>query len=355
MDNLASLREQLIAKGFYRQATMRILAELACHVLVTLVGIGLLIGSDSLACHLIGMLLATIGSFGVATNTHTSSHYATSRTPWVNECLTYFGYPFFWQLSATYWRYKHITLHHSYPNTIGIDRDISLHPWFTLTQKNMSSNSRLFHLYYRYQWLFFPFALTANAYNSQFKGWRHLLTALRRPSRTASNWIDLGTLILHWISWIIVPAMFLPLSHVLLFYNLRNILMGYAMFFVFAPAHFPSEAVAFRKSDADRDFVLRQTLATLNFRVGLLGRLTFSGLNYHIEHHLFPGISHVYYPQISGLVREFCEKHGYPYRTLDWGKGLLKSFTVLRDLKPIADKPGKVTASLLLKHDIPNF
>ena len=131
--------------------------------------------------------------------------------------------------------------------------------------------------------------------------------------------------------------------------------MGYAMFCVFAPAHFPAEAVAFRKSDADKDFVLRQTLATLNFRVGFLGRLICSGLNYHIEHHLFPGISHSYYPRISGLVKEFCEEHGYPYRTLDWGTALLKSFTVLRDLKPIAEKPEKAMASFLLRHDIPNF
>lgn len=117
MANLAFLRRQLVAQGFDRQATMWILGELACHILVTLAGIGLLIGSDSLACHLLGVLIATIGSCGVATNRHASSHYATSRTPWVNECLMYFAYPFFWLLSATYWRYKHITLHHSYPNT----------------------------------------------------------------------------------------------------------------------------------------------------------------------------------------------------------------------------------------------
>jgi len=344
MDHLVGLRKSLVSRGLYAKATIRIIGELACHVCITIVGLILIFSCETPSGDLIGMLLAAIGSFGVATNTHTSSHYATSEIRWVNEALTYFGAPFFWQVSATYWYHKHLILHHANPNTIGIDTDIDLLPWFTLI-RGMRHRSRLLSLYYRHQLLFFPFALAFNAYKFQIAGWRFLLSSLRRPTRRSRQWIDLVAMVLHLVCWIIIPATFIPLTSVLLFYNLRNIFMGYAMFCVFAPAHFPQEAVLLDKATAGSDFVLRQTSATLNFRMGPLSTFICSGLNYQIEHHLFPGISHVYYAGTSKLVQQFCAEHGYPYRTLEWGEAILKSFHTMQKLKPVVGLPAvKVTA-----------
>ena len=44
------------------------------------------------------------------------------------------------------------------------------------------------------------------------------------------------------------------------------------------------------------DFALLQTTASVNFRTGFIGRFVRSGLEYQIEHHLFPNLSHIYYP-----------------------------------------------------------
>ena len=51
-----------------------------------------------------------------------------------------------------------------------------------------------------------------------------------------------------------------------------------------------------------------------------------AGVEYQIEHHLFPTISHVYYPEVSRLVAEFCRRHGYPYRSVSWARGIWESF-----------------------------
>ena len=52
--------------------------------------------------------------------------------------------------------------------------------------------------------------------------------------------------------------------------------------------------------------------------------------------------SHVYYPAMSRLVREFCERHGYPYRSLGWDEALLKSLQVFLNPKPVVKELAKI-------------
>jgi fatty acid desaturase len=116
---------------------------------------------------------------------------------------------------------------------------------------------------------------------------------------------------------------------------LRLALVGYAIFAAFAPAHMPEEAAIADISQRGADFVLRQTATSLNFRTGPIGRLLCAGVDYQIEHHLFCNHSHIYYPTMSRLVREFCERHGYPYRTLGWWEGIVKSVKAFASPRPL--------------------
>jgi fatty acid desaturase len=340
MNSIASLRAELKGRGWYQKAPEKVLRELAFHVFISLGGIVVFVTTDSLLVQGLALLLSTAGTMGVASNTHTSSHYATSTKRWVNELLTYFGYPFFVQLSATYWWNKHVVLHHSAPNMLGVDQDVDLSPLFAITEPQVTQSSGIRRLYFGMQWLVIPFALAANGFNFQVKGWQYLLRALCDPQRRkTAHWVDVGMMLLHWGVWIGVPSVFLPVSYVLELYVARIICLGYTLFSVLAPAHFPAEAVCIKKNEKKYDFFLLQTAATVNFRTGVIGRFLCSGLEFQIEHHLFPGVSHVYYPRMSSLVQEFCERHGYPYRTLGWREAIWKSFSVFRT-------PKKVEASL---------
>lgn len=329
LDGFNLLRREFLERGWYQKATGRVLLELTFHLLLTIGGIALLIVSESLTGKVLGFLLSMLGSVGVATNTHTSTHYATSDKAWVNELLSYFGYPVFVQLSATYWWHKHCVLHHPAPNVIGVDEDTDLSPWFALTEPEFHQSTGFPRLYYKAQWVFLPLALLANVFHFQTVGWRYLFQMLRNPQqRRAHHWIDLGALGMHWILWVCLPVLFFPLSNVLWFNIVRIALMGIALFVILAPAHYPTEAVCLEKSQLPYSFALCQTAATVNFRTGYIGRLFVSGLEYQIEHHLFPKISHTYYPQMSAHVKEFCRKAGYPYRTLGWEEAIWKSCVV---------------------------
>jgi fatty acid desaturase len=284
-----------------------------------------------------GMLLSVLGSLGISTQAHTASHGTVSGRPWVNRFLTYLGYPVLLGLSASYWRYKHIVIHHKAPNVDGHDDDIRLLPLFALTQEQVARGGPLARFYHRYvQWLVVVPAIALNGINTQAWGWAFLLGKLAsKESRTKSHWLDLGALALHLLLWLAVPMLWYPAGLVLLTYVLRMALVGYGMFAIFAPAHFPAEAAIADISQRTVDYVLRQTATTVNFRTGPIGRLLCAGVEYQIEHHLFPNFSHVYYPAMSPLVRAFCQRHGYPYRTLGWGEGIFKSLLAFACPRPL--------------------
>jgi linoleoyl-CoA desaturase len=336
---LQQLRRQVQERGLDRRPTTRVLAELAVHLCLSLGGIAVFIAADHWAVCALALLVSTAGSVGVGSNTHTSSHGATSGRRWVNDALTYFGSPFYFGVSATYWWDKHMSGHHRAPNVVGADPDIEFIPWFALNQDELAGAHGWRHVYHRHlQWLVFPVALAFNLFNMQKDGWRFVLSRLSDPRRRdAAHWFDAGAMGLHLLVFVGLPMLYFPVLDVLAFTVLRWALYGYAMFAVLAPAHWPAQA-RFRSPAVEctrADRIGQQLESTLNFRTGRVGRFFCSGLDYQIEHHLFPGVSHVHYPALQPLVQAYCEQRGLPYRTLGWGTSLRDSFAVLRRPKPV--------------------
>ena len=337
---LARLRKEIARRGWNRKATGRVLCELSLNLAVALGGIWVFLSSDSMVVCACAMIVSTAGSMGVATNTHTSSHYGTSGKRWVNELLTFLGYPVFVGLSACHWWYQHIVVHHPAPNVIGVDDDADLGPWFARTRDYVTRTSGRRRFYYeKLQWLVFPLTIAFISFNMQKSGWTTLIRALRNPdTRTTKRWIDLGAMIAHYVVWLAIPMMFFAPERVIGFYVLRVGLLGFAMFAVLAPGHFPSEAVCLAPGGGNRDYILLQTAASVNFRTGWIGRFVCSGLEYQIEHHLFPNLSHVYYPKLAPLVRDFCRQYGLPYRCYSWDVVIWKSLSMFRSPSPLTEE-----------------
>ena len=341
IEAVTDLRREFARRGWDKKATGRIVFQLSIHVTLALAGIVIFLACHNPALEVLGLLISTFGCMGVGTNTHTSTHYATSEKRWVNEALSYFGYPMFLGLSATYWWHKHVVLHHPAPNVVGVDSDADLLPWFAITADEVHASSGLRRFYYEHlQFWLFPLALALNYFSIEAGGWTHLMGMLRHSKgRKSAHWIDLGAMILHYVIWIGVPLLFWPLPAVAGFYILRSILLGYAMYAILAPGHFPAEA---QRTTAEArngaDFFAVQTAGTVSFRTGLLGRFVCSGLEYQVEHHLFPNISHIYYPQVSVAVQAFCAEHGLSYRSYSWPMALWKSWKVLRFPQQVVER-----------------
>ncbi len=72
--------------------------------------------------------------------------------------------------------------------------------------------------------------------------------------------------------------------------------------------------MAILAADDHSDFLRRQVLTSRNVRGGWLVDYARGGLNYQIEHHLFPSMPRPNLPRVQSLVREFCTQHDLPYR-----------------------------------------
>ena len=78
-------------------------------------------------------------------------------------------------------------------------------------------------------------------------------------------------------------------------------------------------------------------MSTIDYTTNFFGRLWVSGLGYQIEHHLFPSICHVHLHELSKMVRDFCAREGYPYRSYSWSEALVKMVQSFQVAKPVSD------------------
>jgi linoleoyl-CoA desaturase len=140
-----------------------------------------------------------------------------------------------------------------------------------------------------------------------------------RPPR---GW-DLAALIggkVIFIAWaIVVPLLVYPWWQVVVAFVGVSCVISFVMAVTFQLAHCVEEA-SFASADELRvdkvEWAVHEVQSTVNFchRNRLLTWML-GGLNYQIEHHLFPALPHTHYPQLAPIVRRNCERHGIRYAT----------------------------------------
>lgn len=155
----------------------------------------------------------------------------------------------------------------------------------------------------------------------------HLATAVERSAYSLDPRTPLGRelwlrslLPIALLRFVLVPALFLPLSPTAAAFVLVNSLLAEALtnvhaFLAIVPNHAGDDLYRFEQPGRGRpDFYLRQVLGSANFRTGGdLNDFLHGFLNYQIEHHLWPDLPMTAYQRAQPRVRALCEKHGVPY------------------------------------------
>jgi linoleoyl-CoA desaturase len=263
---------------------------------------------------LLGLSMAAIG-FNIQ---HDGGHRAYSNRRWINKLmalsLDLLGG------SSYIWARKHNSIHHSYANITGHDDDIDLGLLARLSphQRRLKFH-RLQHFYLwalygllPIKWQFyddFRAMVTGRIGEHQFvqpKGW-DLVTFIAGKAVFCSLAL-------------VIPLLLHPVWAVLLFYTATSVVQGVVLSVVFQLAHCVEEA-AFPLPRKDTGWMeaawaVHQVETTVDFARG--SRLLswfFGGLNFQIEHHLFPQICHVHYPALSLLVEQTCKEYGLRYVT----------------------------------------
>lgn len=278
-----------------------------------------------------GVTMAGIG-FSVS---HDALHGAYSSRRWVNTMI---GGTFDALGANSYmWQITHNVIHHTYTNIHGVDEDLSVSPLLRLSPEAPWRPCHRFQHWYAFatyslSTLFWVFA----------KDFKYFLQRDLGPLRDRKH--SAGA-----ISWLVVSkivylgyALVLPLLVIdqpwwviVTGFVLIHLIAGTILGVVFQLAHVvegTQHPVPDSTGEMEHSWVIHEMLTTSNFGHGnALLSWYVGGLNYQIEHHLFPRVCSVHYPALSRVVRAVANRHGVPYnehRTL--GSAVMSHYRTLK-------------------------
>jgi fatty acid desaturase len=218
---------------------------------------------------------------------------------------------------------------------------------FTATQAHASRG--LPRLAFRYQaYLFFPLLL-GEAVSLHAASIRALAS---RDSRGRP--VEAALLALHLAGYLTAVFLVLPPVKAVVFILVQQGLFGLYLGAAFAPNHKGMPILG----AADRsDFLRRQVLTSRNVRGGWFTDLALGGLNYQIEHHLFPSMPRPNLRRSQALIKEFCQQRGLPYCEASFGGSYAQALrylnTIGRPPRPGAGPPALTRATAALASDPP--
>ncbi|MBL7890297.1 MAG: acyl-CoA desaturase [Bacteroidia bacterium] len=263
-------------------------------------------------CAILGLTLAGIGF-----NTmHDGAHGSFSTKEWVNDLM---GYSLNAMGGSVYlWKYKHNVNHHSFTNIEGMDDDIDIKPWIRVHSDQKK------YWYHRFQHIYW-----IGLYGLTYLLWifvqdfRKYFTG--KIGETPFRKMDVKEHVIFWVSkilyigaFIVLPIFMTGWLPTLIGYLVVSFVCGFVIAVVFQLAHVVQDA-AFETPTSDNhkvdtEWAVHQIQTTADFatKSKIVSWFT-GGLNFQVEHHLFPRISHIHYPKIHQLVKETCEQFGVNY------------------------------------------
>jgi len=282
-------------------------------------------------------LLLALTTAGIGFNIqHDGSHQAYSDRPWINKlaalAMDLIG------ASSYLWHWKHPVFHHTFANITGHDTDIDYGVLGRLTphQKRLWVH-RWQHFYL---WPLYGVVTIKWKFFDDFKEMiRGQIAANHRIPRPKGG--DLAIFFVgkaFFVTWVfVIPSLVHRVWVVLVFYVLMEAVLGITMSLVFLLAHMVEPAdfpLPQETGRIEKPWAVHQVETAVDFsRESRVAAWLLGGLNFQIEHHLFPRYCHVNYPAISKIVEQTCKEFGVKYgdhKTM--GNGIVSHFRFLRAL-----------------------
>jgi fatty acid desaturase len=206
-------------------------------------------------------------------------------------------------ISYSWWMTKH-SRHHANPNVIGKDTDID-RDFVSFTEADAARAKGIYAWATRRQgYLFFP-ALLLEGINLHVLGFK---TVFGRKS-VDQRWLEVAMLVPRIGIYVSLIFLFLPVGMAFAFLGVQVGVFGLYMGASFAPNH---KGMPILPHDSKVDFLRRQVLTSRN--ITGLGTTTFmGGLNYQIEHHLFPNMPRPHLAKAREIAKEYCDNHNIVY------------------------------------------
>jgi linoleoyl-CoA desaturase len=265
-----------------------------------------------LECVILGCLTAAVG-FNVM---HDGAHGSFSRYKWINSIASNFAN--FLGASQHMWKMKHNIIHHTYTNIPGVDDDIEARPLLRLCEEQPHYKIHKYqHFYFWAAYsLLYIYWIFVTDYTKYFSGKIGSIQLRKMELKEhISFWLYKAA---HALIFVIIPIYMVGFMPWLIGFLSMGLVAGFVLSIVFQLAH-TVEHTHFPLPDSstgkmEDEWAIHQVKTTANFATkNKLVSWLVGGLNFQIEHHLFPKISHVHYPAISRIIKQVCQEYGITY------------------------------------------
>jgi linoleoyl-CoA desaturase len=281
-----------------------------------------------------------VGLVGIGMSVmHDANHGSYSKSPMVNKIMAYSmnilgGNAFNWQI-------QHNVMHHTYTNIYGLDEDIEDKPFLRLSPDGkLKKYHRYQHIYAillygfaTYAWILWKDFLSLAAYHKEGR-------VKDMGKNIVVEYIILTvTKIIYWGVFFVLPIVLTSYSwyYLLAGFLLMHYVGGFIMTVVFQLAHVVQITDHFQPNEegnVENVWAMHQLATTANFaRNNKLISWYVGGLNFQVEHHLFPNICHVHYPEVAKIVKKTAEEFGVQYNEFKtFGAAFKSHFQTLKAL-----------------------
>lgn len=281
---------------------------------------------------------------------HDANHGAYSNKQWVNTLLGFSlniigGHAF-------NWRIQHNVLHHTYTNVHEVDEDIS--PRGVLRMAPGSKWIPMHKYQHVYAWFFYGLMtfvwIVIKDYYRLTKYQNEGLVKKQKAS-IAMEWVVLIITKVVYLSYTFVVPMLIGFSfwQVLVGFLIMHYVAGFILAVIFQPAHV-IEGTEYPMPDGEgnleNSWAIHQLHTTTNFgHKEKLFSWYVGGLNYQVEHHLFPNICHVHYREIAKIVEQTTKEFGLPYKSKETFFEAVAAHA--RQLRMLGEKPKEAVNPVL--------
>jgi fatty acid desaturase len=270
--------------------------------------------------------IAAVLSTSTAMLGHEGSHRSFSASPGRNSLLMYLAFPLFGGLGSLYWRNKHDRLHHAHPNVESVDPDIKPFPFVSSRgdHEKCGRGQRWFQRKFQ-RWAFWPMSLLM-ALGMRRASIMYLLRYPRQHGIDRAWCLETACMLAHYTGWLVIPSLIWGPLVAFAVYSAIWGLVGVMLALVFAPAHIGLPIVVEPHHDWQH-----QLETTRNLELPRVISFFFIGLDFQVEHHLFPKIPHQRLRTAAAITSRWCKRNGIPYQSVPYTHALASAAIFIAD------------------------
>ncbi|MBI1730961.1 acyl-CoA desaturase [Candidatus Acetothermia bacterium] len=330
----AHLKWQVTQAGLYEKKPLYYWIKIPLTIAAFGASIAVLFLTHILWIQLLNALFFAFCSAQIGLIMHDAGHMQIFKNPKNNNLLNLFVSDLLVALCYSWWVQKH-NQHHSHPNFEDLDPDINF-PFLAYSHAQALERRGISRFIVKYQAFFLlpMFALVAPLL--RWEGLQYLL-----KGRSKDTWLELFMLFASVAIYFAILFTQLPLLVALAFIVVQQVSAGIYLGMIFAPNH---KGMPVFEADAKVDFLRLQVLTARNVKGNLINDFVYGGLNYQIEHHLFPNMPRLNLRLAQPIVQKFCKEHKIDYHETGVFRSLVEIFEYMHEMGAPLRRPSKVLA-----------